>query len=261
MRRVLFATLVVALVATTACQYNSGTSRRPEMLGKTIWDIAYPDLERVNEILDFVAHYNYYIAMEEGEAKEEYLNDHLKHQGGTPEIEVVDNTHTLTYSTYYNTTYSVVVEMSDDLWHVQRSGGNSYDMTIRKKDETHYTVEMSSICYSESEGLGSFYIALTYDTKGRPEIEFTGTLEMVDGEENSAEPLTITTQITSPLRFSNIPGYTHIPIEGYMTITVQDAHYGTTDEIVATLVTNKSGYCVSIECLDTVRVHLIASTH
>lgn len=261
MRRVLFATLVVALVATTACQYNSGTSRRPEMLGKTIWDIAYPDLERVNEILDFVAHYNYYITMEDGEAKEEYLNDHLKHQGRTPEIEVVDNTHTLTYSTYYNTTYSVVVEISDDLWHVQRSGGNSYDMTIRKKDETHYTVEMSTICYSESEGSGTFDIALTYDTKGRPEIEFTGTLEMVDGEENSAEPLTITTQITSPLRFSNIPGYTHIPIEGYMTITVQDAHYGTTDEIVATLVTNKSGYCVSIECLDTVRVHLIASTH
>ena len=35
------------------------------MLGKAIWNTAYPDLYRVNEILDFVANYNYYLTIDD----------------------------------------------------------------------------------------------------------------------------------------------------------------------------------------------------
>ena len=253
-----YATIALALLAATACEYDEGTEPRPDRLGKTIWDIAYPDLQRANEIFDLVASYNYYLTIDdevEGDTEdttvdisqsERYRRERLNNP---VDITIEGNTHTLTYDTGYGTTYGITFVMYEDRWEVTRTGGNSFSLTISHAKEDIYDVVASTIYNSESTGYGEFRAELHYLEDGTPDIEFTGTLVMVDGESSRTHPLTITTRINDGLKFRNERGYNRVPTKGRMTITAHDALYNTTDEITATIIGNDYHYGVNIECL------------
>ena len=248
------------LITLSSCEYRSGQERNPEGLGKTIWDIAYLDIVRVNEVLDFVAHYNYYLSIEEEAKSKVYLEKHLIEDGMIPKIEIDGNRHILTYNTTYGTTYDIEIEMFSDYCHIIRTGGRGYDITIREGQEADYSVDIARLYSRESMGTGELKVNLsyidieraTYLDIGIPMIEFMGKLVMVDSEASSEKPLIVTTNITSPLRFNNEQYYAH-PVQGKMTITVEDRLYGTIDEIEASIVEMSLRYGVHVECLGTIR--------
>lgn len=259
MKRLLrYATIAFAILSLSACECDEGTTPRPDRLGKTIWDIAYPDLQRVNEIFNLVANYNYYLTIEDDfEVEDETGNssnsesDRFKREklNNPKEITVVDNVHTLIYETGYGTTYSITFVMQQDKWEVTRTGGNGFDLTIRETGKDTYDAVFNSIYNSESTGYGEFTAKMFYNEEGTPDIEFKGTLVMVDREESYTNPLTVTTKITEWLRFSNEQYYDIVPTKGKMVITVTDELYNTTDKITAYIVKNDYHYGVSIECL------------
>ncbi len=260
MKRLLrYATIAFAILSLSACEYDSGTTPRPDRLGKTIWDIAYPDLYRVNQILDFVANYNYYRTIadiwpeDEQNTSESEIERYRREELNNPvDISIVGNTHTLTYGTNYGTTYTITFEMFEDRWEVKRTGGNGFDLTISEAtDADSYVVHFDTIYNSESTGDGDFKVKVRYDEVGTPHIEFKGTLVMVDREASATHPLTITTQIYDWMKFDNVFN-AYIPQKGRMKITVEDMLYGTTDEITASIVEDKGRYGVSIWCLDEV---------
>jgi hypothetical protein len=265
MRQILYyATIAMMLITLSSCEYRSGQERNPEGLGKTIWDIAYLDIVRVNEVLDFVAHYNYYLSIEEEAKSKVYLEKHLIEDGMIPEIEINGNRHILTYNTTYGTTYNIEIEMFSDYWHVIRTGGRGYDITIRVGQEADYSVDIARLYSRESVGSGQLEVNLNYTkieyasyvTEGIPEIEFMGNIVMVDSEASSEKPLIVTTDIIHPLCFSN-ELYSHYPIKGVMTITVEDMLYGTRDEIKATIVNTHQRYGVHVESLGTKRIYYL----
>ena len=144
--------------------------------------------------------------------------------------------------------------MLEDRWEVKRTGGNGFDLTISEATEANtYTVHFNTIYNIESTGNGDFKVKCTYDEVGTPMIEFKGTLVMVDREESSTKPLTITTQISDWMSFNNERYAACIPHKGRMKITVEDMLYGTTDEITASIVENNDRYGVSIWCLGEVK--------
>lgn len=259
-RLIRYATIALALLAATACEYDEGTTPRPDKLGKTIWDIAYPDLQRVDEIFDFVANYNYYLTIDdevEGDTEDTTVDIsqseryRIEELNNPVDITIEGNTHTLTYDTIYGTTYSITFVMYEDRWEVTRTGGNSFSLTIRHAKENVYDVVANTIYNSESTGYGEFRVQLLYQDDGTPDIEFTGTLVMIDHESSISHPLTITTKIVSGLEFHNTEyGGQRIPIKGMMYITAHDALYNTTDEVTASIIANYNGYGVNIKCLD-----------
>lgn len=260
MKRLLrYATIAFAILSLSACEYDTGTEPRPDRLGKTIWDIAYPDLRRVNEILDFVANYNYYRTIadiwpedEQNTAESEVERYRHEELNNPVDIKVVGNTHTLIYGTDYGTTYTITFTMYDDRWEVKRTGGNGFDLTISEAtDADTYTVHFNAIYNIESTGDGDFKVKVRYDAVGTPIIEFKGTLVMVDSEASATHPLTITTQIYDWMKFDNIFN-AYVPFSGRMKITAEDMLYGTTDEITASIVHDNGRFGVSIRCLDDV---------
>jgi hypothetical protein len=139
--------------------------------------------------------------------------------------------------------------MFEDRWEVKRTGGNGFDLTISEAADTDsYVVYFDTIYNSESTGDGDFKVKLRYDEVGTPQIEFKGTLVMVDREASATHPLTITTQIYDWMKFDNVFN-AYIPQKGRMKITVEDMLYGTTDEITASIVEDKGRYGVSIWCM------------
>lgn len=260
MRRLIrYATIAFALLAATACEYSEGTERNPDLLGKAIWNTAYPDLYRVNEILDFVANYNYYRTIadiwpedEQNTAESEVERYRREELNNPMDIKVVGNTHTLIYGTNYGTTYTITFTMYNDRWEVKRTGGNGFNLTISEAtDADSYVVHFDTIYNIESMGDGDFKVKVRYDEVGTPDIEFKGTLVMVDSEASNTHPLTITTKITEWLKFHNVH-YATFPIKGRMKITAEDMLYGTTDEVTASIVESNGRYGVSIECLNEV---------
>ena len=245
MKRLLQYATIFAILTLTACEYDKGTWRAPNNLGKTLWDIAYPDLKRVNEVLDIVASYNYYLTIEEMESAEEYK---LRKLNNPTEITVDGNTHTLTYDTGYGTTHCIIFEMHADKWQVTRSGGNGFTLTITSDSEGKYIVDIESIYFKESSGWGDLEGSLTYSENGEPEIGITGTIVMVDNERSKTHPLTITTKISEIATFDF---YSNIE-SGTMRITAEDALYGSKDEIKAWIVERNNIPAVTIRCLDDV---------
>lgn len=234
---------MVAL-ATASCEWSgSGDSRDPDNLGLTLWDIAKGDLMRVNEIFDFIAHYNHLLTIEDEQERTNYQHTHFYGMI----ITVNGNVHMITRNTAYDTKYYTIIEMNADNWRVRRSGGNSYDLTIRAEGEDRYTVEFNELYINESKGTGRLDIALTYED-GEPNVRYSGELVMVDPEESRAKPLTVTTRITSPIEYSTPWHF----IDGVLTIEAYDALYDNTDKAKVTILNNGYSDQVIIECLGSI---------
>ena len=232
-----------------ACRYDDGTTPEPQRLGKSIWDTAYPDLKRLNEVLDLVASYKYYLSLDNEDLDENYKRSKLNNP---QEIVITDNRHILIYGTDYGTTYTITIEMYNERWEVTRSGGNGFNLTIRAIGNDIYAADIAYIYNKESAGYGSIEGHLAYN-EGEPEISIQGELVMVDKEESRTHPLTITTQITEDATFDRINDIE----SGFMTITAEDELYGTKDTIKAWIMMNNELQSVVIEYLGTREGHYI----
>ena len=233
------------MLSSLACQYEDGDIPQPEKLGKRVWDIAYPDIKRLNEVLDIVASYNYYLTINNVDKAENYKRVKLNNP---KEITISNNTHQLIYGTDYGTTYNITIDMYDDKWEVLRTGGNGFKLTVKSPSNGWYTADIEYIYSAESAGYGEVHGIIEYaEDSGDPELSIMGKLVMVDNEESRADPLTITTEITEEVTFDY---YNNIE-SGTMKITAEDTLYGSKDEIVATVVRHNERPSVIIECLGT----------
>lgn len=245
MKKILQYIVAVALMlTTTACEWGGGDYKAERTLGLRLWQIASHDLERVNEIFDFVAQYNHMLNIEDETQRENYRDTYFSNAL----ITEYGNIHSLTYVTSYNTKYCVDVEMYNDRWHITRSGGKGYDLTVTPLASGRYMARFDKIYNSESMGEGEFIVEATTTTMSdTPIISYTGTLTMVDPEENPRKPLTITTKITEEITYSSPEIFT----SGMLTITAYDAVYDSTDVAKVTILKNNSNRVV-IECFDDV---------
>lgn len=239
MRRYIITLLcAVAGLLITSCEYYGGEYYAPERMGKAIWDTTYQDLKRVNEILDYVARYNYLCSIEDETEREAYRIANFSNAT----INVEQNIHSIVHTTSYGTSYIVKIVEGENSWHISRSGGNGYDLTITRESDGNYAVYLNYFYRNELIGQGDFKAEVVYADE--PTISYTGTLDMTDYSASKDKPLTITTRITEALVFSRGAGIT----DGRMNITVYDALYGTTDKITAHITKDKK---VIIDCLGT----------
>ena len=233
------------MLSSQACQYEDGDIPQPEKLGKRVWDVAYPDIRRLNEVLDIVASYNYYLTIDDVDEAENYKRVKLNNP---KEITIANNTHQLIYGTDYGTTYNITIDIYDDKWEVLRTGGKGFKLTVKFPSNGWYSADIEYIYSAESVGYGEVYGIIRYaEESGEPELSITGKLVMVDNEESRAHPLTITTEITEAATFD----YNNNIKSGTMKITAEDTLYGSKDEIVATVMKHDEHSSVVIEYLDT----------
>lgn len=239
-----YAVIAMVALATASCEWSgSGDSRDPQNLGLALWDISKQDLTRVNEIFDFIAHYNHLLTIDDEQERKDYLHTHFYDMI----ITVNGNVHMITRNTAYDTKYYTIIEMNADNWRVRRSGGNSYDLTIRAEGADRYTVEFNELYINESKGYGNLDVSLAYD-EGKPTIKYSGELVMIDPEESSAKPLTVTTRITKPIAYLS---HSHF-VEGELTVKAYDALYDNTDEAKITILNNEFNNQIIIECLGSI---------
>lgn len=222
----------------TSCEYYGGEYYAPERFGKAIWDTTYQDLKRVNEIFDYIARYNQLCSIEDETEREAYRIANF----ANATISVEQNIHTIVHTTSYGTEYIVKIVEGKTSWHITRSGGNGYDLTLTPNADDSYTAHFNYLYRNELIGQGDFKAEVVYADE--PTISYTGTLTMTDYSASKDKPLTITTEITEALVFSQGAGIS----DGRMNITVYDALYGTTDKITAHITKDKK---VIIDCLDT----------
>ena len=230
-------------LCSTSCVWDSGGEPNPKRLGFQLWSISRNDLTRVNEIFDYIARYNQLLTIEDETTRELFINSYF--YGAA--ISVNGNIHTIKRDTAYGSTYTVVIKMFEDRWEVMRTGGYGYELTIRPKTANAlYSVDMKHIYNNSSDGHGTFDVEVDY-IDNNPSISYTGTLVMVDDAESATKPLTVTTEVTSPLSYS----YANQFIKGEMTITAYDAMYDTTDKAKVTILHNEYNKII-IECLGNV---------
>lgn len=222
-----FTAILVTLTA-SGCELDSGDEPRPEVLGQMLWKVSLGDIRRVNSVLGELAEYYYMLQIDNDTERQAYADRHF----GNAAIIVIDNRHTLQYTTYYDTTYSLTIDMYADRWEVQRTGGNSYAATIARSDDGSFDVTFHRLNNEESSGYATLSGQLSIDEMGQYELLYTGEMVMVDREESTTSPLTVTTDISYPLRYSSTRGL----VDGVMTITAYDALYRTTDTAKATIV-------------------------
>ena len=90
MKRLLqYAVILAVMLSSQACQYEDGDIPQPEKLGKRVWDVAYPDIRRLNEVLDIVASYNYYLTIDD--VDEELVSKNL-YTGGLDDPNLIIRT-------------------------------------------------------------------------------------------------------------------------------------------------------------------------
>ena len=227
MRRFLqYISLVAIITLLTGCEWDDGGTRDKTRIGKYLWDLSSHDLGNVNDTFDFIGCYNYLINIEDEAEREQYKSRHF----GNATITVAGNTHKITYSTYYDTLYSVTIEMTADHWRVTRSGGNGYALTIKPSTDDHYTVDIERLYHNESTGYGKFEVAMEYDGD-MPVFEYAGKLVMIDRTASDTLPLTITTETIKAIHYSRLMGMK----EGKISIKAYDALYDTTDTATVTI--------------------------
>lgn len=236
--RLLCAVCATAGLFSASCEYYGGEYYAPERFGKAIWDTTYQDLKRVNEIFDYIARYNQLCSIEDETEREAYRIANF----ANATISVEQNIHTIVHTTSYGTEYIVKIVEGKTSWHITRSGGNGYDLTITRESDGNYAVYLNYFYRNELIGQGDFKAEVVYADE--PTISYTGTLDMTDYSASKDKPLTITTRITEALVFSQGAGIS----DGRMNITVYDALYDTTDKITAHITKDKK---VIIDCLDT----------
>lgn len=239
MRRYIITLLcAVAGLLITSCEYYGGEYYAPERMGKEIWDTTYRDLTRVNEILDYVARYNYLCSIEDETEREAYRIANFSNAT----INIEQNIHSIIHTTSYGTSYIVKIVEGENSWHISRSGGNGYDLTITHNSDGSYTAYFNYFYRNELIGQGEFEVEVEYGDN--PIISYTGTLTMTDYSASRDLPLTITTEITDALVYDSGSGIS----DGEMNISVYDALYDTTDNITVHILKDKK---VIIDILDT----------
>lgn len=216
---------MVAILTLCSCEWTEGTKHDASHLGNVLWRIAYDDLTHINRTFELVSNYYYMLSIEDAAERQQYAQVHL----GTDDITIEDNIHTLTYSTLYNTTYKVTIEMNDTSWCVTRSGGSGYRLIITPEDD-NYRATFESLYNKESKGHGEFVCKMTFEND-RPTIQYNGGCVMVDSSADAKRPLTVTTNIINDIVYSGL-GWMR---EGKISITAKDALYGTTDSAIATM--------------------------
>ena len=222
-----FTVLLFTLMA-SSCELDSGEEPRPEVLGHMLWEVSLGDIRRVNSVLGELTKYHYMLQIEDDTERQAYADRHF----GNAAIIVIDNRHTLQYTTYFGTTYSLIIDMYADRWEVQRTGGNSYKATIARSNDGRFDVTFHRLNNEESSGYATLSGQLSIDNEGQYELLYTGEMVMIDREESATSPLTFTTDISYPIRYSSTLGL----LDGSMTITAYDALYRTTDTAKATIV-------------------------
>lgn len=230
-------------LCSTSCVWDSGGEPNPKRLGYLLWSISRNDLTRVNEIFDYIARYNQLLTIEDEATRKLFIDCYFNGDA----ISVNGNIHTIKRNTAYGSAYTVVIKMFEDRWEVMRTGGYGYELTIRPKiANAMYSVEMTHIYNNSSDGHGTFDVEVNY-INNNPSISYTGVLVMVDDAESATKPLTVTTEITSPLSYYPAGIFT----KGEMTITAYDAMYDTTDKAKVTILHNEYNKII-IECLGNV---------
>lgn len=219
------------------CMMDDGDTRMPEKMGKQLWDITLNDIRRVNSILNFAAHFEHMLSIEDEALREEYKARHF-HDASITES---GGKYRLTYTTQYNTTYSITVEQQGDTWHYLRSGGSSYDLSIRYTGECGMEATFSNIRNNESSGYATLIGSIALEEENLL-LTYTGEMVMVDSSKGDNVPLTMTTTIDKALEYSTFNGING----GHMTITAHDALYNSTDEADVTIQEYKN--TVIIDC-------------
>ena len=153
-----------------------------------------------------------------------------------PDIKVEGNLHTLTYNTAYDTTITTLITVKDsNNWHISRTGGNHYDIDLELNESGIFKAKFNSMGHDESTGEGDFTAYRNVDNH----IVLEGEMVMVNPEESSKRPLTLSTDITKPLVINS--DYYYL-LEGKLSITCYDKKYDTTDQAIVEIVKNRDDY-------------------
>ena len=229
MKRLIY--IIMALLTLTSCEW-SGEYTPNRSLGSWMWQGVREDIARVVEIMEFLELYGDYTLLEDNELKADFKEKHLSRY----DIKVEGNLHTLTYNTAYDTTITTLITVKDsNNWHISRTGGNHYDIDLELNESGIFKAKFNSMGHDESTGEGEFTAYRNVDKH----IVLEGEMVMVDPEESSKRPLTLSTDITKPLVINSDYNYL---LEGKLSITCYDKKYDTTDQAIVEIVKNRDDY-------------------
>ena len=162
-----------------------------------------------------------------------------------------DYGYSITKVTNYNTRISWTITTNncafgEGEWVIQRSGGSSYELTIRPCTCGKLVAEMKY--YNEAQTCNAF-MEFTYELTDDGSAQFPGVeasyggiLEVVDPKESAKSPLHLTIDIKQSLRISEYYGL----MGGEVDIECIDEIYGSKDNITAEIFYDPRR--VNIEC-------------
>ncbi len=233
------AILLIAIM-TIGCDAIGGPDINVQRLGHAMWEITRNDIHRINEIFTYVMHYDHLQTIEDEADRDSYIQLHFR----DAEIVVEGDVHTLTYNTAHGTSYSVTFEFLEDGYHVTRTGGMSYDLTLTLGDNDAMEAHFANIRNIESVGHADLVGTISL-IDNKLDISYIGDIVMVDHSRDYEKPLTMTTEITKSLKYNNIKGI----VGGKMTIIAHDELYDSTDVAYITIL--EYHRTVIIKCYDT----------
>ncbi len=224
--RALWIYAIAASLLLSSCVMSDNQEKRYDRIARLIFDAAHEDITRINEIMYEIMYIEELVSADE-ERREELTETYFRGSEVTFNGETIRIVSHTTYGTQFTTTIVTngLSLAEQGTWSVTRTGGDYFNVVL-SPFMNKIKAEFNKISHIESSGTASLLVSFDQENYS---FSYDGHIELIDNDRSIEQPLTLLTEITSPLQCYGV----NIIAEGHITITAYDDYYDTTDIVKA----------------------------